>query len=493
MNTKSALAFASACALKEAGDFSGAQHLFELISSDAGDPLANRAKAHLAHLDYYRGSFEDGRRRTDGLTNADGLARAEAFLYRSVNEIALNRSRDALRSAVHARNLAAHVRDPISRKEIGFRIARQLVHVYIARGAYVEAREEACTAALIARDSGNSEMRAVAAYLLGVAYASTGNETAFSHLSLASEILGDRQSGLRRWLLHVRASHERDFGRVAEARKHQRASAVSVPWEDALFLLAEGSDCTGPSPVDAPADELPFRLAACGVVNLVQGQAGLSVRPLAMAVEEFGRRELVHDRRGAALALAVALLAVGDGRRATELLSDELPGLELHSIQRWPWWHDSIARQLIRFALNARLRPDYWRALAVTLPHADVPLGRALATVGLTAAEQLVVTSWIANGDLDRKRLAARLDISEATLRNHLNRIREKLACDSGRGIRSISRAISLLIESSGAPLDVSDGAAAPVASTSLGGALRRTSVDRSSLPQTATRPIRLR
>lgn len=444
------MALEAGCRVKEFGDFDMAERILETLRRRVTGEVADRAEAHLAHLDYYRGNFEAGRRRAERLTLSEGVACAEAHLYLSVNLIALNRSGEALRSAVHAMSFAERIREDRTRAATIFRVARQLVHVYVARGSYAEAREAAEAAARIAQDSGQGESRGVAAYLRGLVLAATGDRLAFAQFRLATEAL-DPGAGLGRWLLHVMAGLERNLGRPGEARDLHRASGVSVPWEDPLFRLAEGRECTLPSTTGVPLDELPFRQAAGGVIMFARGDHESSVGPLAMAVEEFARRELVHERRGASLALAAALLSVGDSRRAAELLTEELPALEQHSIQRWSWWHESVPRRLMGFALNARLRPDYWRWLAQTLtsqPQSNAASG-VLARAGLTPTEASVVRGWMARPHASRRCLAQDLGMSDATLRNHINRIRDKLSCDQGRGLPAISRAITALVESS--------------------------------------------
>lgn len=53
---------------------------------------------------------------------------------------------------------------------------------------------------------------------------------------------------------------------------------------------------------------------------------------------------------------------------------------------------------------------------------------------GLSEREIRTTLLWIAEPDLSRAELAGRLDVTEPTARNLLNRVRRKLAVGTGRG-----------------------------------------------------------
>lgn len=160
-------------AAKERELFTPAERLLCLALAD---PVScGRAAAHLAHLDYYRGNFGNGVRRAEAVVANSPIARAESQLYRSVNLIALNDGRGALEAGVAARNLSATVQPLDVRHDLRFRVARQLVHVYVAVGRYIEAAREAEVAAGIARQTRGDRQVAVASYLLGYVRAARGD------------------------------------------------------------------------------------------------------------------------------------------------------------------------------------------------------------------------------------------------------------------------------------------------------------------------------
>lgn len=436
-------------AAEEEESYGDARALFDRALLDGGT-VAARAQAHLAHLDYYGGRFEAGLNRAESIARAaHGIAACEAHLYASTNAIALNRPHDALAHARAARNLSQHVRERHLRLDLRFRIARQITHVLVARGDYTEAASEAETAAAIGRMLGAPRHLGYCAYLRGYVLAARGDALAITYFREADRHWGGSSRTFGRWLQYLWAMTLRDLGDVAGARNLRLASGIRVPWEEPLFELADGSAATPPNPTNCPADEMPFRLAACGVVHLAAGRTEEARAELLAATREFERCELHHYRRGAAMALAGAELAAGDGKAAAQRLRAELPSLTQLDVRSWAWWYRPVVRRLAEFSLQRGLGAGYWPRLLELMGRGAPAFDHILRARDLTEREIEVVRAWLAEPQRSRAALAAALGVGEASVRAHLNSIRRKLDCDSRRGAAAIRERIAALVGSS--------------------------------------------
>lgn len=432
-------AFALGRARKQAEDFVRARRLLAHAAESADRTLRARADAHLAHLDYYDGHFAAGLARARALAaQTRGLARAEAALYASVNAIALNDARLALRLALDAKHVSQRVADPVLRQDVRFRAARQLVHVLVASGDLIGAAAEAAAAEGIARRIGTARLRGYAAYLRGYVRYARGERAALADFAEAASHWGARYRAFGRWSQYLWACALRDHGEVEAARSLRDGSGVDLPWERPLFDIAEGRPPRAPALSGVPADELPFRAAASGVVALLGGDPGRARAHLASATAEFARCGLEHQRRGAALNLVVALEASGRHAEAGRLLAVETAALTRHEVVRWPWWTPPVAARLAELGA-ARNGRGYWALLHDSLRRSTVAVAEALRSQELTEREIAVVTTWLEHRDWPRRRVAAALGISEASARNHLNHARRKLLCGTRRGPEALA------------------------------------------------------
>lgn len=443
-------------AAKEAEDLPRARALLTAVARGALGEMRWRAEAQLAHLDYYDGRYAEGADRARRvLEEAQGVARAEAHLYLSANEIALNNGRQALREAMRALRMLPRVGGDDVRPELRFRIARQLVHVHTARGEYSDAYREATLADRLARLQGAGS-GAVAAYLRGFVRTATGD----GH---ASEDLEEAQRGwpgngrFARWVLHVWAIAERQAGEVDAAARLNHASGQRIPWEQPLFDRAVGKTPAAPTIGGASRDEVPFRAAAAGVVAKRAGRVREAIGVLRTSIAGFEQADLGHYRRGASLALASALVAAGDRTAALEILADESSALAAASLLRWPWWSARDAQSLSEVALAAGLAKDYWSWQLASLQAPVANDEASLRAAHLTETEAHVVRVWLSRPALSRRALARELNVSEATLRNHINRIRDKLECGPRRGLPEVRAALGRLRSSLTAEQRLSD------------------------------------
>ena len=429
-------AFAIGRAAEEEERFELAASLFQRARA-GDDVLRARSAAHLAHLDYYAGRPSKGLRRLEEAASvADPLARAEISLYRSVNLITLNRSRDALEAAITAQNVAQRVRNSTLRRDLRFRVFRQLVHVFVARGEYVAAAAEAEGSYSIARRIGSPSFLALASYLRGFVSAARGDGAAMAHFEVADRSWGGREHAFGRWLAHVWATVLRDRGDPDGANRLRARAGIAVPWEEPLFEIAVGRR---PALLDVdhcPADEQPFRLAANGLLLWVAGQPELAERALIDAADEFRRAELRHYERGVNLMLAAALSTL-EPERAGDILRRETGDVARFDLQRWPWWHPQVVTALSVLASRLDIAPDLWRRRALAR-RGSLGVAQTLEDAGLTAREANVVAEWLGRPGMTRAVLAAHLSISEATVRNHLNSARRKLSCGSRRGVEAL-------------------------------------------------------
>jgi len=431
----SVVAFSLGRAAEDEQAFGEARDLFDRAASGEDAETAARAEAHLAYLDYYARRCENGLARAVTLARSHhGIAASEAYLYASVNAQALNRALDALALGQSARNLSGRVRDGELRRDLHFRIARQLTHVLVAHGDYSAAASEAETASAIARATGGARLLGLAAYLRGYVHAARGDPLALTLFREADRHWGGGSRSFGHWLQYVWAVSLRDLGDIAGARNLRLASGIRVPWEEPLFELAEGSSPTLPDPTNCAPGDLPYMQAGRGVVFLALGKLPDAREMLVPAVREFERCDFHHDRRGAVLALAATELAAGDVAEAERLIRKETPALVRQEVRTWPWWRRPTVVRLARFAIQRGLAPNYWRRLLHSANQGETTLLDVLRARDLTERQIEIVRTWLADPQRSRGALAAALGIGEASVRAHLNVIRKKLGCDSRRG-----------------------------------------------------------
>lgn len=441
------LAFAVGRLAEEAEEFSRARELFERAAVSADPQLRRRATAHLAHLDYYAGAFSIGLERASlAVPGATGIARVETELYASVNAIALNRSALALDCATAAANGLRRVADQAIRTDARFRVGRQLVHVLVARGDYVGAWNEAEGARRSALHVQSERHLALAQYLCGYVALARGNRGCLAHFQESARANSEDGHAFGRWLDYVWASALRDFGDSARACVFWRRSTLSVPWEDPLFILACGNEAPFVA-LEGSSDERPFRSAMRGVQQILANDSPSAIALLESAAEEFERCGLEHYRRGAALALAAALLRAGHHGRAVGILRVETPGLAKSQAQRWAWSHSVLTRELAAAALAVHLEPSYWRSLA--RPRAKgATVEDVMRARGLTEREISVTLAWLAQPKLGRAAFARGQRLAESSVRNHINAVRRKLGCGIARGPVTVERRLAELTRS---------------------------------------------
>ena len=381
-----ALALSLGRAAEDEQDFAEARRLFERASAIGGPDLRARAEAHLAYLDYYAGRCEPGLARARAAARSGhGIAAGEAHLFASVNAVAVNRARDALDEAHAARNFAERVRDRDLRHDLRFRIARQLVHVLVEYGDYSAAAAEAETASAIARATGSARHLGLAAYLRGHVCAARGDPVALTFFREADRHWGGSSRSFGRWLQYVWAVTLRNLGNVSGAHNLRLASGIKVPWEEPLFDLAEGSPATPPDALNCPLEDIPFRLAARGVVLYAQGRIADAAEALRPAIREFERCEFHHERRGAALALAAVELATGDLPAAETIVRQE--------VRTWPWWYRPAVVRVAKFAVTVGVAPGYWRQMLRSADQAEGDVADLLRARDLTERQIDVVRS----------------------------------------------------------------------------------------------------
>ncbi|MGH2500450.1 MAG: LuxR C-terminal-related transcriptional regulator [Candidatus Limnocylindria bacterium] len=435
------IAFALGRSAKEEEQMDLAEILLRRALESPDRQLRARADAHIAHLSYYRGLFVDGLdRATRAADGAFGLARLEALLYASVNATALNRSAHALALAERARQTLRMVKERVLRDDARLRVSRQLAHVYVARGEYVRATAEAESAAAAARRLGSDRGLGISAYIRGYVDWARGDQGATAYLRRAAILWGGTHHAFGRWTQFVWGLALRDAGDASAGRGLQAASRISLPWEEPLFALALGEKAEVPEIAGAPVDELPFREAARGIVFLAKGDAERATQALASAAAEFERCELDHYRRGATLNLAAAHIGQGDRKRALTILRRETPALIEFGLRRWPWWYPPAVVDLANLASMHSIGARHWTMLASSVKKQRPALRSLLVAQGLSSRECEVVERWLEHPEWSRRMLSRALGISEASVRNHLGRVRRKLGVVRERGAEALHR-----------------------------------------------------
>jgi len=357
------------------------------------------------------------------------VIRIEANLFMSVNAIALNDSRTALQSILRANNMLPRVREPWLRTDLRFRVARQLVHVLVARGSYVEAWSEAERAMSVARRIGSRRLIGIAKYLGGFVLGARGDPAALTYLAEADREWGGEHA-FGRWVRYMWASVLRDHGEAPRATTMRDLSGVRIPWEDPLFELGVGRP--GAIALEGTADERPFRLAASGLLLTAAEVYALAEPRLIESAALFERSELEHYRRGVTLTLVGLLLSMGEHGRAAALLDREAPALVRGQLTRWPWWYGPLAVKIAHYGIKHRPERDFWRRVGQHRPAQNT--SSVLAAHGLSGGEIEVVARWVVNPHWSRRELAADLGLRESTVRNVLNRARRKMNCGPHRG-----------------------------------------------------------
>ena len=437
-----ALSFAIARAAKQAGNIALSERLLKRVASRATGSLAQRAIAHLAHVDYYRGDFARGVERAS-ISPSGPLPRAEAHLYRSVNLVALNDPRHAADAARAARRLCDRLPAGPIRTDLRFRCARQLVHVLVSRGHYIEALAEADAAAAAARALGDHRRLGYAAYLRGFTRAARGHAEATADYAEAERQWAGSYVGLHRWLRVLWAALLRDLGEIGSAELILPKEGAIPSWEVAMFDLARGDKPRVPAVDSAPDDERPFLLASRGLVALEARDLGRAEADLSEAVVTFDRGGLEHYRRGAALALALVHASADRRAIAMGLLRRERDAIVAMDIRRWPWWDQALVLDHRELFESAGFGGDVLQNIvgAGRDPVSDDAL---LSARGLTQRERAVVRTWMQNPHYTRRKLAATLGIREASVRAHLTAIRQKLEL-SVRGARGLRTSVEAL------------------------------------------------
>ncbi len=415
--------------------------------------LAARARALLAYIRYYQGDFPLGVSDADAaldLARWDGLARAEAHLYASVNLTALNDAVRAEERARKAHDAARNVRPPGLRDDLRFRIARQLTHVLVAAGHYGEGAAQAETAALLARRTRNRRNRGLASYLRAHVAAARGDSAALGYFASAISEWGPNYEGLHRWVRYCVACFHRDIDDVPKAHMYRVASGMRLTWEEPLFDLAEARPSDEPTP--ASDDERPFCLATTGLLRFLGPRPETAEKPFTMAAATFEAGGLHHYRRGAALGLAATYARLGRMNLARDIVRDEIIGLERANLVRWPWWHRMVASTLAHTDLGAEAARMFQRCLAQPYPPHSQGTG-PLGVPELSQREREVIVAWLRHPGIDRPQLANMLGISEASVRNHINRVRRKLGVRARRGPEALRLRLDELRTISTAPL----------------------------------------
>ena len=171
-----------------------------------------------------------------------------------------------------------------------------------------------------------------------------------------------------------------------------------------------------------------------------------------MAVATFEAGGLHHYRRGAALGLAATYARLGRMNLARNIVREEVVGLERADLVRWPWWHRVVASTLAQTDLGNAAARTFRRCLAQAYPPHSQGNG-ALGVPELSRREREVIVAWLQHPGIDRPQLARLLGISEASVRNHINRVRRKLGVRARRGPEALRLRLDELRAIGAAPL----------------------------------------
>ena len=293
------------------------------------------------------------------------------------------------------------------------------------RGCVVEADREHERALKIGRDCGQVTMIA-AALCTSFAMAAAAQGRWADMEAHASEGLDDTKYGqiTRNWRLHFLFIQ-------ARARCHSgNLEGLRRTYENAMQ----------PNPVEAPAAR-PYRY-------LIRGMLRLSERAYAQAEEAFREalRAEQHFRvtraiSSAEVMLAHTLLVRGQPGPAMEVFQPFLEKAETENLTGCLMMENPIVIPLLRHAHDRKVRRAY---IEHVLEMIGVPLNAVEASGGEALSErELEVLRVMAEG-LGNREIAARLFVSEATVKTHVQRIMRKL--DATSRTQAVARGRELML-----------------------------------------------
>ncbi|MGH2797597.1 MAG: hypothetical protein ACRDM0_07970 [Thermoleophilaceae bacterium] len=448
--------FLLAIAARRGERFRDALALFRSAATvDLPEELARRTQAEIAHLLYYEGRFDEGVATARQLVRRGprDLSRAIALVALSVNELARNDARAALRSANEAllemRMLGAPLYQVVN-------VKLQLLHVTAQMGRADEAVRVARQARSEAQEVADPLQQARSEYGLGYALWAAGDHGSIDHFIRAEQLAHSRTGSLRAWIVFCLACSLRDFGFTAASEHFLAASSVNLRHERAWFDVRGGDVSSAVRWLTLPIarDEIPFLRSVAAAVRLTS-EPRKAASLAAKAAGEFGRLGLHHYRRGAEFIEVGGLLRAGEDptERLTHLISD----LERAKTANWAFFEPALALECLAFADRRGIGREHARQLAASIrvrssqvadeatlllarPRLLSPAAlRAFRDAGLTNREIWVAVQWLQSwleGDrANRAELAGALAMSDASLRAHINAIRSKLALGRRRGL----------------------------------------------------------
>ena len=297
--------------------------------------------------------------------------------------------------------------------------------VLLHRGCVVEADREHERALKIGRDCGQVTMIA-AALSTSFAMAAAAQGRWADMEAHASEGLDDTKYGqiTRNWRLHFLFIQ-------ARARCHSgNLEGLRRTYENAMQ----------PNPVEAPAAR-PYRY-------LIRGMLRLSERAYAQAEEAFREalRAEQHFRvtraiSSAEVMLAHTLLVRGQPGPAMEVFQPFLEKAETENLTGCLMMENPTVIPLLRHAHDRKVRRAY---IEHVLEMIGVPLNAVEASGGEALSErELEVLRVMAEG-LGNREIAARLFVSEATVKTHVQRIMRKL--DATSRTQAVARGRELML-----------------------------------------------
>lgn len=297
--------------------------------------------------------------------------------------------------------------------------------VLVHRGYMVEADREHELALKIGRDCGQVTMIA-AALCTSFAIAAAAQGRWADMETHASEGLDDNKYGqiTRNWRLHF-------LFLQARARWHSgNFEGLRRTYEDAMQ----------PNPVEAPAAR-PYRY-------LIRGMLRLSERAYAQAEEAFREalRAEEHFRvtraiSSAEVMLAHTLLVRGQLGPAMDVFQPFLERAETQDLTGCLMTENPTVLPLLRHAHHRKIRRAYVERVLEML---GAPLNAVKASGGEVLSErELEVLRVMAEG-LGNREIAARLFVSEATVKTHVQHIMRKL--DATSRTHAVVRARELML-----------------------------------------------